>query len=104
MCRTTNVTNSYALDCVGKTNLLHQTLWPNHCIKNTLDASLHSDLIVKDDDVIIRKGHPCNVGRPIENRNMYTQDSFEMEYQYFDGISYSVILGDIRLFYVIFIR
>jgi nicotinamidase/pyrazinamidase len=33
-----------------------QTFWPDHCVDGTKDAEFHPDLIIKDTDLIIKKG------------------------------------------------
>src|SRR5688500_5035673 len=33
-----------------------QMLWPDHCIQDTEDAAFHPDLVVRDTDLLLRKG------------------------------------------------
>ena len=40
---------------------LEQTLWPDHAVMNTPGAELASKLVVKEADLIVRKGHNCEV-------------------------------------------
>ena len=62
LCRNENVTNDYTDECSGRTKQdLIQTLWPDHCVKNTTDARIHNDLYVADTDIVVRKGYQCQV-------------------------------------------
>jgi len=38
-----------------------QNMWPKHCVKNTLGAQLHSDLIATKTDFVVKKGTKANV-------------------------------------------
>lgn len=38
-----------------------QTLWPDHCIQNTLGAELHPDLNIPHAELILRKGFRQNI-------------------------------------------
>lgn len=40
---------------------INQTLWPQHCVKDTSGAQLHRDLIVTTRDTIVKKGTLKNV-------------------------------------------
>ena len=40
---------------------INQTLWPNHCVQNTDGSNFHKDLIVIDEDQVVRKGANKNV-------------------------------------------
>jgi len=64
LCKSEITPASYAVDCTTrdeKTIVLPQKLWTDHCIENTDDAGFHKDLIHEDSDVVIRKGHHCEV-------------------------------------------
>ena len=42
-----------------------QTLWPDHCVKNSDSAKVSKDIIVKDgSDIFIKKGFNCDVSTP----------------------------------------
>ena len=51
--------------CKGEevSHSLEQTLWPDHAVMNTPGAELASKLVVKESDLIVRKGHNCEVER-----------------------------------------
>jgi len=38
-----------------------QMMWPRHCVENTFGSRLHRDLIVRRNDIIIKKGTKKNV-------------------------------------------
>ena len=40
---------------------LEQTLWPDHAVMDTPGAELSSKLVVKDSDILVRKGYNCEV-------------------------------------------
>jgi nicotinamidase-related amidase len=35
---------------------VQQVLWPDHCLQHSTEAQLHPGLIIKQDDIILRKG------------------------------------------------
>lgn len=39
-----------------KTFYGEQILWPDHCIQNTYGAALHKDLVIRNNDPLLRKG------------------------------------------------
>lgn len=49
--------------CTGEevSHSLEQTLWPDHAVMNTPGAELASKLVVEESDLIVRKGHNCEV-------------------------------------------
>ena len=40
---------------------LNQPLWPEHCIMDTEEAKIAADIVIKESDIIIKKGHNCEV-------------------------------------------
>ncbi|WAR11085.1 PNCA-like protein [Mya arenaria] len=40
---------------------ISQTLWPDHCVINTTDAKLSSQLKQRPGDIVVRKGYNCQV-------------------------------------------
>ena len=38
-----------------------QTLWPDHCLQGTAGAALHTDLVIPQAELILRKGFRDNV-------------------------------------------
>ena len=40
---------------------LEQTLWPDHAVMNTPGAEFSAKLLVKDSDLLVRKGYNCEV-------------------------------------------
>ena len=61
LCLSEHVGSHHAIECEEVTYNVSQTLWPDHCIQNTEDAKLAPDIIVKESDVIIKKGDDCEV-------------------------------------------
>ena len=43
-------------DIEGPEGATLQTLWPDHCVDGTEDAEFHPDLVIKETDLIIKKG------------------------------------------------
>lgn len=47
---------------VGKDTVnVNQVLWPKHCVENTHGADFHTDLILTEEDIYIKKGTHPNV-------------------------------------------
>ena len=40
---------------------INQTLWPDHCVKNTLDSQLSTQLDYRESDIFIKKGFNCEI-------------------------------------------
>lgn len=64
LCESESTRTSYTVNCtthVEDTIVLQQKLWPDHCIKDTVDAEVHKDLKLEHTDVFIHKGQHCEV-------------------------------------------
>ena len=40
---------------------VNQTLWPDHCVKNTLEANVSTKINLEENDIFIKKGSNCDV-------------------------------------------
>jgi nicotinamidase/pyrazinamidase len=73
-----------------------QKVWPVHCVKNTRGSDLHSDLIVRQQDSIIRKGTKTNVESYSafgdENKNKYEKTNLN-NWLTENGISDIILTG-----------
>ena len=61
LCKTSTVDNSYAVPCTEKKYQVKQTLWPDHCVIDTVDAKFHPRIRRLDTDIVVRKGFRCHV-------------------------------------------
>lgn len=60
LCIMPETNNGYAVNCTGQTmTSLNQTLWPDHCVKNTQGADISTSLITKPDDITLHMGTHC---------------------------------------------
>ena len=40
---------------------LNQTLWPDHCVKDTDGAKIKETVSIQDSDIFVKKGYHCQV-------------------------------------------